>query len=148
MDVAAQMRAEYAGLHRTADNARRAHRLGTVTQKVLGASAHRATQENRSRAIPAQMHAECVGLPRSVAQTRTDRNALRRNAACNRHRTSTEQCSALPSKGAALPANNKPPRTKGLPWWNLLANLTVMPLRQPTSKRILPNTQDSWCGFS
>ena len=68
--------------------------------------------------------------PRSVAQTRIKR-------------------SALPSKGAALPANNKPPpRTKGLPWWNLLANLTVMPLRQPTSKRILPNIQGSWFGFS
>lgn len=52
-----------------------------------------------------------------------------------------------PLKGAALPANNKP-RTKGLPWWNLPANLTVMPLRQPTNKRILPNIRDSWCGFS
>ena len=60
MDGVAQMRAEYAGLHRTADNARRVHNLGTVTQKVLGASAHRATQENRSRAIPAQTHAECA----------------------------------------------------------------------------------------
>ena len=58
MDGTAQMRAECAGLHRTADNARRAHNLGTATQKALGASAHRATQENRSRAIPAQTHAE------------------------------------------------------------------------------------------
>lgn len=58
MDGTAQMRAECAGLHRTADNARRVHNLGTVTQKVLGASMHRATQENRSRTIPAQTHAE------------------------------------------------------------------------------------------
>ena len=61
MDGAAQMRAECAGLHRTADNARRVHNLGTATQKVLGASMHRATQGNRSCAIPAQAHTECAG---------------------------------------------------------------------------------------
>ena len=112
MDGAAQMRAECAGLHRTADNARRVHRLGTVTQKVLGASAHRATQENRSCAIPTQAYAECVGLPRSVAQTRIECMRSPKETACTRYRTSVEQRSALPLKGAALPANNKPPNER------------------------------------
>lgn len=78
MDGAAQMRAECAGLHRMTDNARRVHNLGTATQKVLGASAHRATQENRSCAIPTQAYVECVGLPRSVTQTRIKRSALKK----------------------------------------------------------------------
>lgn len=100
MDGAAQMRAECVGLHRTADNTRRVHCLGTVTQKVLGASAHRATQENRSCAIPTQAYAECVGLPRSVAQTRIECMRSPKETACNRYRTSVEQRSALPFKGS------------------------------------------------
>ena len=58
MDGTAQMRAECVGLHGASHNTRRVHNLGTATQKVLGASMHRATQGNRSRAIPAQTHAE------------------------------------------------------------------------------------------
>lgn len=82
-----------------------------------------------------------------VAQTRIECNAPAKETIRNRYRTSVEQRSALPLKGAALSTNNKP-RTKGLPWWNLLANLTVMPLRQPMSKLILPNIQASSFGFS
>lgn len=85
--------------------------------------------------------------PRSVAQTRIKRSALRRRP----HATDT----ALTSNSVAPSPQKEPhcqqitsPRTKGLPWWNLLANLTVMLLRQPTSKRILPNIQGSWFGFS
>lgn len=106
------MRAECAGLHRMANNARRVHRLGTVTQKVLGASACRATQENRSCAIPTQAYAECVGPP---TERRTNAHRVQRSpkeTACNRYRTSVEQRSALPLKGAALPANNKPPNER------------------------------------
>lgn len=84
---------------------------------------------------------------KGVAQTRIECNAPAKETARTRYRTSIEQRSALPLKGAALSTNNKP-RTKGLPWWNLLANLTVMPLRQPMSKLILPNIQASWFGFS
>lgn len=75
MDGTAQMRAEYAGLHRTADNARRVHNLETVTQKVLGASMHRATQGNRSCAIPAQTHAECA-RPHGASRKRASSAAL------------------------------------------------------------------------
>lgn len=100
-------------------------------------SMRRSTQENRFHTISAQQ------LP-TFARADT---APAKETARARYRTSAEQRSALPLKGAALSTNNKP-RTKGLPWWNLLANLTVMPLRQPTSKRILPNIQGSWFGFS
>ena len=118
-------------------------------RKVLGMSVRRATQENRFRTIPARRRlCTCRRCSRkgNVAQMRIDCAAPHRRP----HTTDTAPASnstVPPLKGTALPANNKP-RTKGLPWWNLLANLTVMPLRQPTSKRILPNIQDSWCGFS
>ena len=147
MDGTAQMRAECAGLHRTADNARRVHNLGTATQKGpwrvhasgnAGKSLLRDPRANACRMCQA---------PRSVAQTRIKRSALRRRPHATDTAPASNSAVRLPLTGAALPANNKP-RTKGLPWWNLLANLTVMPLRQPTSKRILPNIQGSWFGFS
>ena len=119
-------------------------------RNALGMSARRATQENRFRTMHAQQplaFARADAAPAKAASHKCTSIALRLKGGLTQpipHQCRTAQC---PLKGTALPANNKP-RTKGLPWWNLLANLTVMPLRQPTSKRILPNIQDSWCGFS
>ena len=92
-------------------------------------SVRRATQENRFRTIPAQQplaFAHADAAPAKATSHKCASIALRLKGGLTQpipHQRRTAQC---PLKGTALPANNKP-RTKGLPWWNLLANLTVIP---------------------
>lgn len=107
---------------------------------------------NRFHAIPAQQlpaFARADTAPAKAASHKRASSAtlLQRRPHASDTALAPNNAAPSPLKGDALPANNKP-RTKGLPWWNLLANLTVMPLRQPTSKRILPNIQGSSFGFS
>lgn len=108
---------------------------------------------NRFHTIPAQQlpaFARADTAPAKAASHKRASSATLLQGRPHAPDTALASNSAAPSpplKGAALSTNNKP-RTKGLSWWNLLANLTVMPLRQPMSKLILPNIQASWFGFS
>ena len=112
MDGAAQMRAECAGPHRTADNARRAHRLGTATQKRP--LARPCIRPRRKIALVRSPRKRMPNEPGPTERRANAHQAQRspKETACNRYRTNVEQRSALPSKGAALPANNKPPNER------------------------------------